>query len=388
MPENDPREEHAPRAAEPMIRLQNLTKSYPGQSDPAVRELTLDVPAGEIVVFVGPSGCGKTTTMKLINRLIEPTSGRVHLDGTDVTEVNPDVLRRKIGYTIQQTGLFPHRTVADNIATVPKMLGWKSRRIAERVDELLRLVGMDPTLYRDRYPKQLSGGQQQRIGVARALGADPDVMLMDEPFGAIDPLNRESLQNEFLRIQADLRKTIVFVTHDVDEAIKMGDRIAVFREAGEVAQFDTPERILAEPADEFVREFLGSGTSVKRLSLTPLSAVDVPRWSTVSEREVGSGEVTAEPGEFRLVLDGDSKPAGWLSARPDGGAGEIVPLISLLGPNETLFDALDQMLSLNSSAATVVDSDGGYRGVLDLDTIRSAINAEQYSTPVETLQEA
>ncbi|QGK72279.1 ATP-binding cassette domain-containing protein [Allosaccharopolyspora coralli] len=370
-----------------MIRLENLTKSYPGQSEPAVRELTLDVPAGEIVVFVGPSGCGKTTTMKLVNRLIEPTSGRIHLDGTDVTEVNPDLLRRKIGYTIQQTGLFPHRTVADNIATVPKMLGWKSRRISERVDELLRLVGLDPALYRDRYPKQLSGGQQQRIGVARALGADPDVMLMDEPFGAIDPLNRESLQNEFLRIQADLRKTIVFVTHDVDEAIKMGDRIAVFRQGGEVVQYDTPERILAEPADEFVREFLGSGTSVKRLSLTPLSAVDVPRWSTVSEGDVDSGEVAAAPGEFRLVLDGDDKPAGWLSACPDGGPGEIVPLISLLGPDDTLFDALDQMLSLNSSAATVVDADGRYRGVLDLDTIRSAINVEPRSAPVETLQE-
>lgn len=382
---HDPGDEPAQRAGEPMIRLENLTKSYPGQSEPAVRELTLDVPAGEIVVFVGPSGCGKTTTMKLINRLIEPTSGRIHLDGADVTEVNPDLLRRRIGYAIQQTGLLPHRTVADNIATVPKMLGWGSRRISGRVDELLALVGLDPTLHRHRYPKQLSGGQQQRVGVARALGADPEVMLMDEPFGAIDPLNRESLQNEFLRIQADLRKTIVFVTHDVDEAIKMGDRIAVFRHGGEIAQFDTPERILAEPADEFVREFLGSGTSVKRLSLTPLSAVDVPQRSTVSESDVDSGAAIVAPGEFRLVLDHAGRPVGWLSAS-DSGPVEIVPLISLLGPNNTLFDALDQMLALNSSVATIVDADGRYRGVLELDTIRSAINARQDSLQLETLQ--
>ncbi|WP_295149779.1 ABC transporter ATP-binding protein [Saccharopolyspora sp.] len=238
---------------EAMIRLDRLTKSYPGRPEPAVHELTLDVPAGRIVAFVGPSGCGKTTTMKLINRLIEPTAGRIHLGGTDVTEVRADRLRRKIGYTIQQTGLFPHRTVASNIATVPRMLGWDAGSIAERVDELLNLVGLDPQHYRGRYPKQLSGGQQQRVGVARSLGADPAVMLMDEPFGAIDPLNREALQNELLRIQAQLRKTIVFVTHDIDEAIKMGDRIAIFRDGGRIAQYDVPERILGEPADDFVR---------------------------------------------------------------------------------------------------------------------------------------
>ncbi|MYW74296.1 ABC transporter ATP-binding protein, partial [Pseudonocardia sp. SID8383] len=201
-----------------MIRLEQLTKRYPGQERPAVDRLDLEVPRGELVVFLGPSGCGKTTTMKLINRLIEPTSGRILLDGDDVTSVDPDQLRRRIGYAIQQTGLFPHRTVAENVATVPTMLGWDRRRIAERVDELLTLVGLDPGEFRGRFPKQLSGGQQQRVGVARALGAGPEVMLMDEPFGAIDPLTRETLQNELLRIQAELGTTIVFVTHDIDEA--------------------------------------------------------------------------------------------------------------------------------------------------------------------------
>lgn len=230
-----------------MIRLERLCKRYPGQREAAVDELTLDIPEGRIVAFVGPSGCGKTTTMKLINRLIEPTSGRIYLDGRDVTEIPAYQLRRRIGYAIQQTGLFPHRTVADNIATVPKMLGWDRKRTSERVEELLRLVGLDPAVFRDRRPNQLSGGQQQRVGVARALGGDPQVMLMDEPFGAIDPRNRESLQNEFLRIQDEVRKTIVFVTHDIDEAVKMGDRIAIFGDHGRVAQYDTPERVLAHP---------------------------------------------------------------------------------------------------------------------------------------------
>ena len=232
-----------------LIRLENVSKSYGAGSEPAVRNLTLEVMRGEVLVLVGPSGCGKSTTLRLINRLIEPTSGRMFIDEEDIIGVNPSELRRKIGYVIQQVGLFPHRTIAENIATVPLLLGWKKDKIAARVDELLELVSMDPETYRDRYPKELSGGQAQRIGVARALAADPDVLLMDEPFGAIDPITRDRLQNEFLRLQQELKKTIVFVTHDIDEAIKMGNRIAILREGSEIAQLDTPEAILSHPAD-------------------------------------------------------------------------------------------------------------------------------------------
>ena len=245
-------------ATDVMIRLEALTKRYPGQQTNAVDSLDLDIHTGEIVVLVGPSGCGKTTTMKMINRIIEPTSGRIVLGGEDVTTTNPDLLRRRIGYVIQQIGLFPHMTIGENIATVPKLLGWDKRRIAARVDELLELVGMPPADFRDRYPNQLSGGQQQRIGVARALGGDPEVMLMDEPFGAIDPLTRDRLQNELLRLQDEVHKTIVFVTHDIDEAIKLGDRIAILREGSRIAQYDTPEQILTAPANTFVSDFIGS----------------------------------------------------------------------------------------------------------------------------------
>ncbi|MDO0931136.1 ABC transporter ATP-binding protein [Streptomyces sp. DG2A-72] len=368
--------------AEPMIRLDQLTKAYDGQAAPAVDRLTLDIPAGEIVVLVGPSGCGKTTTMKLINRLIEPTSGRIHLDGKDVTDGNPDMLRRRIGYSIQQTGLFPHRTVADNIATVPRMLGWPRDRVAARVDELLALVGLDPDTFRRRFPKQLSGGEQQRVGVARALGGDPQVMLMDEPFGAIDPLNRASLQNEFLRIQAELRKTIVFVTHDIDEAVKMGDRIAIFSSNGKVEQYDTPERILSEPVNDFVAGFIGRGAAVRRLSLSRLADVDVPGdWPTLadgaSSEERRRAAAAANGREFLLVLDGDRRPVGWLPT--DGAAdGEgAVPVLSPLGPRDTLYDALDQMLTLNAAAAVVTHDDGRYRGVLELDSLRTLIHAER-----------
>ena len=253
---------------QPMIRLDALTKHYPGQPAAAVSNIDLDVPEGEIVILVGPSGCGKTTTLEMINRLIEPSSGRIFLEGDDVTHVDPDQLRRRMGYVIQQIGLFPHQTIAQNIGTVPKMLGWDGKRINDRVDELLDLVGLDPAAYRHRYPKEMSGGQRQRVGVARAMAADPPVMLMDEPFGATDPITRERLQNEFLRIQEDIRKTIVFVTHDIDEAIKMGDRIAILQVGSAIAQYDTPETILSNPASDFVTQFLGSGILLKRLNLT------------------------------------------------------------------------------------------------------------------------
>jgi osmoprotectant transport system ATP-binding protein len=254
-----------------VITLKGLTKRFPGEARPAVDSLSLEVAQGETCVLIGPSGCGKTTTMRMVNRMIEPDGGTIEVAGRDVTHADPIELRRSIGYVIQQIGLFPHMTIAENIATVPRLLGWDAPRIAARIDELLDLVAMDPIAYRDRYPRELSGGQRQRIGVARALAADPPVMLMDEPFGAIDPITRARLQQEFLRIQRRLRKTIIFVTHDIDEAIRMGDRIAILR-AGRLVQYDTPEAILARPADAFVDEFVGSDRVLKRLSLLAAGA--------------------------------------------------------------------------------------------------------------------
>src|SRR6056297_266884 len=256
-----------------MIQLHELTKRFPGQEKPAVDRVSMDIPRGEIVVLVGPSGCGKTTTMKMINRIIEPTGGRIILDGDDVTDVDPNQLRRRIGYVIQQIGLFPHVTIQENVSTVPDLLGWDKNRPRERVDELLDVVGLDPEVYRGRYPKELSGGQRQRVGVARALAADPPVLLMDEPFGAIDPITRTRLQNEFLRLQDELQKTIAFVTHDIDEAVKMGDRIAILQEGSRVAQFASPEEILTNPANEFVADFVGTGATLKRPKLTRVREV-------------------------------------------------------------------------------------------------------------------
>ena len=251
-----------------MIEFRGVSKTYPGSDRPVVNDLSFEVPEGEICVLVGPSGCGKTTSMRMVNRLIEPTEGEILIDGEPNTAMSGTQLRRKIGYAIQQIGLFPHRTIAENIATVPGLLGWEKGRIRSRVDELLELVGLDPDDYRDRYPAELSGGQQQRVGVARAMAADPPIMLMDEPFGAVDPITRERLQDEFLRIQEDIKKTIVFVTHDIDEAIKMGDKIAILKQGGFLAQYDTPEEILANPNSEFVASFVGNDRILKRLSLT------------------------------------------------------------------------------------------------------------------------
>ena len=241
-----------------MIEIEHLTKRFAGTAAAAVDDLSLSIGASEICVLIGPSGCGKTTTMRMINRMIEPDSGRIRIAGRDVTRIDPVELRRSVGYVIQQVGLFPHMTIAENVATVPQLLGWDATRIRHRVDELLARVDMDPARYRDRYPRVLSGGQKQRVGVARALAADPPVMLMDEPFGALDPITRASLQDEFLRLLDELKKTIVFVTHDIDEAILLGDRIAILREGGVLAQYDTPDALLAHPADAFVERFLGS----------------------------------------------------------------------------------------------------------------------------------
>ena len=252
-----------------MLTLDRVSKRYPN-GQVAVHDLSLTVGDGETCILVGPSGCGKTTTLRMVNRLIEPTGGRILLDGEDVTRMDPVRLRLRMGYVIQQVGLFPHMTVADNVATVPNLLGWDRARTRRRVDELLDLVGLPPDRFARRYPHQLSGGQRQRVGVARALGADPPVLLMDEPFGAIDRVTRDRLQNEFLRIQARMRKVVVFVTHDIDEAVKMGDRIAILREGGVLEQYDTPARVLAEPATPFVAEFLGPDRGQKRLSVVHL----------------------------------------------------------------------------------------------------------------------
>ncbi|CAA9359146.1 MAG: ABC transporter, ATP-binding protein (cluster 13, osmolytes) [uncultured Nocardioidaceae bacterium] len=368
---------------EAKIRLENLSKQFPGQSEPAVADLSMEIPEGEIVIFVGPSGCGKTTTMKMINRIIEPTGGRIHLDGEDVTKVNPDHLRRRIGYVIQQIGLFPHVTIADNIATVPRLLGWDKKRINDRVDELLETVGMDPATYRNRFPKELSGGQRQRVGVARAMSADPDVMLMDEPFGAIDPITRDRLQNEFLRLQEQIKKTIVFVTHDIDEAIKMGDRIAILRDQSRIAQFDTPERILVDPADDYVANFIGRGASLKRLSLSRVRDLELHAWPTVPE--------DASPDEVRqtlatsdktavLVLDRQRRPVQWVNAehlrRATAGLPlrEIgLPADAVVQPNATLSDTLNEMLTARYSCSIVVDADDAYQGIVDIDTINEAV---------------
>ncbi|MDQ3538969.1 MAG: betaine/proline/choline family ABC transporter ATP-binding protein [Actinomycetota bacterium] len=379
----------APEARKIKIRLENLSKRFPGQGQDAVDSLSMEIPEGEIVILVGPSGCGKTTTMKLINRIIEPTSGRIFLDDEDVTKVNPDLLRRRIGYVIQQIGLFPHVTIADNIATVPKMLGWKKDRITARVDELLETVGMDPGNYRDRYPKELSGGQRQRVGVARAMSADPDVMLMDEPFGAIDPITRDRLQNEFLRLQEQIKKTIIFVTHDIDEAIKMGDRIAILREQSHIAQFDTPERILVNPADDFVADFIGRGASLKRLSLSRVRDVELHQWPTTHDgashdevrRLLEASDMTAV-----LVLDSQRRPLKWVNAdhleRAGVGAALAdigLPAEAVVQPNATLSDTLNEMLTARYSTAIVVDSSNAYQGIVDIDTINETVRSMRHA---------
>ena len=369
----------APEVPPTKIRLEHLTKRFPGQPHPAVEDLSLEIPEGEIVILVGPSGCGKTTTMKLINRLIEPTSGRIFLDGEDVTRVDPDRLRRRIGYVIQQIGLFPHQTIAQNIATVPRLLNWDKARIARRVDELIEMVGMDPAAYRDRYPKELSGGQRQRIGVARAMSADPDVMLMDEPFGAIDPITRDRLQNEFLRLQSEIKKTIVFVTHDIDEAIKMGDRIAILRDQSRIAQYDTPERILVDPADEFVADFIGRGASLKRLSLSRVRDIALGDWPTVDEDtdpDDALRMLQASDKGCLLVLDGQRRPRSWVSVEHLGRGRRLSETglpPAVVEPRATLSDTLNEMLTARYSTAVVIDESGGYAGIVDIDTINEAI---------------
>jgi osmoprotectant transport system ATP-binding protein len=364
-----------------MIQLQELTKHYPGTAEPAVDRISMDIPRGEIVVLVGPSGSGKTTTMKMINRLIEPTSGEIILGGENVTRINANELRRRIGYVIQQIGLFPHQTIHQNIATVPKLLGWDKGRIRQRVDELLEMVGLDPDIYRDRYPKELSGGQRQRVGVARAMSADPEVMLMDEPFGAIDPITRNRLQNEFLRVQEEIRKTIVFVTHDIDEAIKMGDRIAILNEQSRIAQYATPEEILTAPANAFVEDFVGSGASLKRLNLTRVRDIDIRTDTPTAPSDESPEAIRARLAESDwtalLLLDEDGRPQRWLRATDFRRGGDVresgLRAVAMVEPQATLADALNEMLVGSAGVAIVVDGRGRYQGIVDIDTIITSI---------------
>lgn len=308
------------------IQLLDVTKTYPGQDAPAVDHIDLEIAAGEIVVFVGPSGCGKTTTMKMINRLIEPTSGQILIGGTDVLKLDADEHRRNVGYVIQQIGLFPHMRIAENIGLVPRMLGWSRRKTAERVEELLEVVGLPAAEYARRYPRELSGGQQQRVGVARALAADPPVMLMDEPFGATDPITRDHLQNEFLRLQREMGKTVVFVTHDFDEALKMGDRIVVLGPRSVIAQYDTPEAILAGPANDYVGSFIGSGGQLKRLGLMLLADAELRPAPRRTDLPVITVDATLHDALDVMLENGQDKV---LVAQDESGAGKILGSIRM-----------------------------------------------------------
>jgi osmoprotectant transport system ATP-binding protein len=342
-----------PQAA--TLEFRNVSKTYEGSGEPAIQDLSFEVPAGDICVLVGPSGCGKTTAMRLVNRMIEMTGGDILLDGVSVRTRRPADLRREIGYAIQQIGLFPHQTIAENIATVPRVLGWPRERIRARVDELIELIGLDPADTRDRYPAQLSGGQRQRVGVARALAADPPLMLMDEPFGAIDPINRERLQKELLRLQERIRKTIVFVTHDIDEAIRLGDRIAVLKKGGVLAQYATPAELLRAPADEFVEDFVGADRALKRLALTSAGEVDL--------RPVDNGL------PYALVRDEAGRPVAW-----ERGA-ERHP-VRTVRSDESLRDALSDLLRSPVQLGAVVDAEGRVEGVLGLDVIHELLERE------------
>jgi osmoprotectant transport system ATP-binding protein len=366
------------------ISLRHVSKTYPGAATPAVGDLSLDVPQGRIVAFVGPSGCGKTTTLKMINRLIEPTGGSIEVLGEDQRAVPAHELRRRIGYVIQQIGLFPHRTIRRNIGVVPELIGWDRARIAARTDELVNLVGLDPGLL-DRYPGELSGGQQQRVGVARALAADPPILLMDEPYSAVDPIVREHLQDELLALQAKVGKTIVFVTHDIDEAIRLADRIAIFDVGGVLAQYDTPDGLLAAPASPFVASFLGRERGLRRLALLKVSDVELAPVTTVRSGATVGEALAAVAGDrarrdWVAVVDDDQRFLGWVAiAELDARAsGSRVSELAVQAAGATvrsttqLREALDLVVTSNARVATVVD-DGRFVGVVTIDGIAGGL---------------
>ena len=362
-----------------MISLQDVEKQYANAAAPAVADLSLDIEQGEVVALVGPSGCGKTTTLKMINRLIEPTGGRIVLDGTSVLEQDPVALRRGIGYVIQHTGLLPHRTIRQNMATVPRLLGWDDARVKQRVGELTEIFDLSPELL-DRYPAELSGGQRQRVGVARALAADPPVMLMDEPFAAVDPIVRARLQDQFLDIQERLRKTIVFVTHDIDEAIKLSDRIAILNVGGALEQYAPAEEILREPANDFVREFVGAERGLKRLALIKVGDIPVDDGPVVTSSMPADAarRVIAEANlGFASVVD-DGELSGWVDRDRLEGCATVadatpIPFSAYVTARDSLRQALDSVVTSRSAAAVVVTEGQHYRGILTLERISREI---------------
>ena len=362
------------------VVFERVTKRYPGtgKGNPgAVEDLSLEVPAGKVCVLVGPSGCGKTTSLKMVNRLIEPTSGRILIGDTDVLQRDVIQLRREIGYVIQQVGLFPHETVGENVATVPRLLGWDEPRRRARAEELLALVGLEPARYAGRYPSALSGGERQRVGVARALAADPPVLLMDEPFGAVDPIVRERLQNELLRLQERLAKTILFVTHDIDEAIKMGDLVAVLQVGGRLAQFGTPDEILANPASDFVARFVGADRGLKRLSLVRIRDVGLQPARTIREgADVEQARQLAGAAEdpYVLLVDARDRPIGWIDARRLASRTALTPDVAesespLFDRHTTLKDALSMLLEAGVQTGIVVNAEGAVAGLVTVDMI-------------------
>ncbi len=368
------------RARGATVDFDHVSKQYDTRAKGtlgAVNDLSLHVPAGKICVLVGPSGCGKTTSLKMVNRLIEPTSGRILLDGVDTATRDVTELRRGIGYVIQQVGLFPHETIGQNVVTVPRLLGWPKDRQLERADELLNLVGLDAARYRDRYPSELSGGERQRVGVARALAADPPIMLMDEPFGAVDPIVRERLQNEFLRLQEELAKTILFVTHDSDEAIKMGDLVAVMEVGGRLAQFAPPAEILASPASEFVARFVGADRGLKRLSLSRVGDLELLPAATARVGEdaaAARARALADPFAYLLLVDEANRPLGWIDQREIPSDGRLTesmaePMSPLMNRRTTLKDALSLLLDADVQAGIVVDRMGAVLGLVTADVI-------------------
>ena len=377
-----------------IVQFDHVTKRYDvaaarkgGTAPGAVNDLSMTVPAGKICCLVGPSGCGKTTSLKMVNRLIEPTSGKILIDGVDASTREVTDLRRSIGYVIQQIGLFPHQTIGENVATVPRLLGWTKARQKARAEELLSLIGLDPAKYRDRFPSQLSGGERQRVGVARALAADPPIMLMDEPFGAVDPIVRDRLQNEFLRLQEQLAKTILFVTHDIDEAIKMGDLVAVFETGGVLAQFGPPLDILAAPASEFVARFVGQDRGLKRLSL--LRVADVPLAAPVTARigepvAAARARVREVPLRYLLVVDDANRPQGWAAADDLSGDGMVTaemanPVSPLVNRRTTLKDALSLMLDAAVQTGVVVDRNQAVQGLLTIEAVAHKMREGEHS---------
>ncbi|MDQ8707801.1 betaine/proline/choline family ABC transporter ATP-binding protein [Streptomyces sp. LHD-70] len=363
-----------------MIRFEHVTKRY-ADGTTAVDDLSFEVAGGELVTLVGPSGCGKTTTMKMVNRLIEPTSGRILLDGEDISGVDPVELRRRIGYVIQQVGLFPHKTVLDNTATVPHLLGVKRAKARERAAELLELVGLDPSVHGARYPEQLSGGQRQRVGVARALAADPPVLLMDEPFGAVDPVVREHLQNEFLKLQAAVRKTVLFVTHDIEEAVRLGDRIAVYG-SGSIEQYDAPAAVLGAPATPYVAEFVGADRGLKRLSVTPIEEGDLQQPPVVrldDPLDRAAEQLRGEGAHWAVVLDAEGNLHGWISAEHTGSKGTVRDqarrMEAWLPVGASLKQAFATMLQHDAGWIAVIDEDsaGRFLGVLTPATLHEAL---------------